>query len=177
VRAPQVVLQPDGIHVHVVSRLDEPAQLIGLRRDVEPGETDYVSTSPPGRVGVSCYPYSQHESPEEPARMPLEVLDPEGIYVDGDIECTGTSWSSTADFAELPLEVGPVPLDVARATIEGLGPDDEVLYAGYPEHAQRAVIVRRGGAVVATFSFVTLDGDKWSVAGSQGCSSSGIAWG
>ena len=69
-----------------------------------------------------------------------------------------------------------MPLDVARVTIEGLLPDDEVLYTGYPEQAERTVAVRREGKVVATFDFVTFDGEEWSVAGSEGCSSSGIEW-
>jgi len=175
VRTPEVVVQPDGIHVHVVSHLDEPAEIVGLfGQDVEPGVTDFVSVIAPGRVDAGCFPYSQHEDPDSLVTSPIEVLDPQRRYVDGQIQCVGTSWGSVSDFAEPPIDAGPVPLDVARATIKGLLPDDEVLYTGYPEQAERTVAVRRVGEVVATFDFVTFDGEAWSVAGSTGCSSSGL---
>jgi hypothetical protein len=174
VQTPEVVVQPDGIHVSVISRLDEPAQLIGLGRDIEPGETDYVSTTPPGRVRVACYPFSEHDSGEEPPSRAMEVLDPGGTYVDGEVQCSGMSFGSTSDFAELPIEAGPVPLDAARSAIKGLLPGDEVAHIGYPDQRDRGVAVRRDGQVVATFSFVTFDGEEWFVAGSEGCQSSGI---
>lgn len=176
VRTPKVVVQPDGIHVHVVSRLDEPASVGLFGRDVEPGQTDFVSVRPPGHVNGACYPFSEHDSGEEPPTSTIEVLDPEGIYISGEIECEGMSWGSVSDFAELPMDAGPVPLDAARSAIKGLLPEDEVAHIGYPEQRDRGVAVRRDGQVVATFSFVTFDGEEWFVAGSEGCQSSGIEW-
>jgi hypothetical protein len=174
IRTPEVLVQPDGVHVHVVSRLDEPASVGIFGRDVGPGMTEFVSVRPLGEVNGACYPFSQHDSGEEPPVSPIQVLDPLGTYVDGEIGCSGMSLAGIADFAELPLEIGPVPLEDARARTEGLREDDEVVYSGYPEHPQRPVSVRRDGAVVATFSFVTFDGEEWFVAYSQGCESSGI---
>jgi hypothetical protein len=177
VLTPNAVVQADGIHIHLVSHLDEPAEIIGLGRDVEPGETEWVSHAPPGTVDTGCNPFSQHgPNGEQPDMLPLEILDPEGIFVGGEIECTGGSWGSTSDFAELPRDAGPVPLDVARAAIKGLQQGDEVLYTGYPEQAERTVAVRRDGKIVAKFDFVTFDGDEWYVASSEGCSSSGLEW-
>lgn len=174
VRTPQVVVQRDGIHVSVVSRLDEPASVGLFGRDVEPGRAEFVSARPPGQVNGACYPFSQHGTGEEPPTSTIEVLDPEGIYVSGEIACTGTSVAGTADFAELPIDAGPVPLDTARAAIIGVRPTDEVLYTGYPEQRDPAVAVRRDDAIVARFSFITMNGERWFVAGSHVCESSGL---
>jgi hypothetical protein len=177
VRTPEVVVQPDGIHVRVISRLDEPASVGELGRDVEPGETIFVSTRAPGRVDGACYPYSQHDSGQEPSSAWIEVLDPEDTFVNGEIECSGVASDMIADFAELPLDAGPVPLDVARARITGLRPDDQVVHTGYPEQDEAGVAVRRDGAVVASFSFVTFDGEDWAIAGATICESSEISHG
>lgn len=174
VRTPQVAVQPDGLHVHVLSRLDEPAQLVGLGRDVDPGETDYVTPVPPGRVGAACYPYSQHDTLQDPPTTPMEILDPEGLYVDGEIQCSGQMSSMISDFMEPPLEGVRVPIELARETIRGLDDDDQVFHVGYPEEPDAHVAVRRDGQVVATFSFVTFDGEEWVIEGSSICVSSGL---
>ena len=174
VLTPEVLAQTDGVHVHVVSDLDEPASVGGFGFDVEPGEKDWVSHAAPGSVDAACYAYSDHDTGEEPPAAPIEILDPEGFYVDGEIDCTGEMSSSISDFAETPMAVGPVPLQQARDRIQGLDEDDEVLHAGYPEQFDAKVIVRRNLEVVASFSFVTFDGEEWVVEGSTICESSGI---
>lgn len=175
VETPEVLVQPDGIHVHVVSHLDEPAELIGLLRDVDAGETTFVTTSVPGSLEVGCNPYSQHgPGGDEPTLVPMEVLDPEEVFVEGEFECSGTASSMIADFFEQPLDVGAVPLEVARESIQGLLPSDEMLHLGYPEQGGRQVAVRRDGTIVATFDFVTFDGDEWQIASNYICSSSGL---
>jgi hypothetical protein len=57
------------------------ASLNGLGLDVDPGLTQTVSTTPPGTIGVACWPFSQHGPGSEPPTQRLEVLDPDGIYV------------------------------------------------------------------------------------------------
>jgi hypothetical protein len=175
VRTPKVVVQPDGIHVHVVSRLDEPASVGLFGRDVEPGQTDFVSVRPPGHVNGACYPFSEHDSGEEPPTSTIDVLDPGGVYTSDEVECDGMLWAGGAAFGETPRDdLGPVPLDAARAWIEGLQPGDEVSYSGYPEDIGRDVIVRRDGDIVARFDFVTMNGERWFVGGFEVCQSSGI---
>ncbi|HET9672166.1 MAG TPA: hypothetical protein VFQ40_04885, partial [Actinomycetota bacterium] len=175
IRTPQVLVQPDGIHVHVVSHLHESASVLGLTNDVDPGETEYVSTASPGVIEVGCHPFSQHaEGGDDPAMVHLEALDPEGIYRDGEIQCSGMTSSSIGDFAEAPLEGLRVPIEAARPKIHGLEDDDEVFHVGYPEQADARVAVRRDGQVVATFSFVTFDGEEWVIEGSSICGSSGL---
>ena len=174
VLTPEVLAQADGVHVHVVSKLDEPASVGGVGFDADPGEKEWVSHAAPGSVDAACYAYSDHDSGEEPQAAPIEILDPEGFYVDGEIRCDGEMNSSIADFGEVPMSVGPVPLDEAREALQGLDEDDEVLHAGYPEQIDAEVIVRRDLQVVASFSFVTFDGEDWVVEGSTICESSGI---
>ncbi len=175
IRTPEVLVQPDGIHVHVVSRLDEPAQMVGLfGSDVEPGGSDYISVVEPGTIEAGCFPYSQHEDPDSLITSPIEVLDPDGTYVDGEVDCSGMMRASVSDFAEPALDAGPVPLEEARPKIRGLQAGDEVLLTGYPEQAGAAVAVRRGDEIVATFSFVTFDGQEWVIEGSSICESSGL---
>jgi hypothetical protein len=176
VLTPEVVVQPDGIHVHLVSHLDEPAEIIGLGRDVEPGETEWVSHAPPGTVDTACNPFSQHDSGEAPPTTPVEILDPDGLYLDGELECglLDTVWSMTGDFAEAPREGAVAPLDEARAAISGLDDSDEVRYDGYPSSGDRQVVVVRDGKVVASFDFVTFDGEGWIAAGASGCAGTGI---
>jgi hypothetical protein len=175
VETPQVLVQGDGVHVHVVSRLDEPASVGGFAMDVGPGETAFVSTVAPGEVDAGCYPYSEHEpGGAEPENAPVEVLDPEGLFVGGEVECSGEASGLIADFFRPSLNAGSVPLDVARASIGGIQPGDEVIHLGYPEQGERHVAVRRDGAIVATFNFVTFDAEKWQVASNHICSSSGL---
>ena len=177
VLTPEILAQADGVHVHAVSDLDEPASVGSLGFDVDPGEKDWVSHAAPGSVDAACYAYSDHDSGEEPPAAPVEILDPEGFYVDGEIHSAGEMSSSIGEFAEVPMDAGPVPLEDARERIQGLDEDDEVLHAGYPEQSDSWVIVRRDLQVVASFSFVTFDGKDWVVEGSTICESSGISHG
>ena len=176
VLTPKVMVQRDGIHVHLVSHLDEPAEIIDLGNDVEPGETRWVSQAPPGMVETACNPFSQHGSSGAPPTTPVEILDPDGLYLDGELDCgfLGGSWSMVGDFAEAPREGVVVPLDQATAAIRGLEDADEVRYSGYPASGDRQVVVVRDGAIVASFEFVTFDGKEWVAAGATGCSGTGI---
>jgi len=176
VLTPEVLAQPDGVHVHVLSKLDEPASVGSVGFDVDPGERYWVSHAAPGGVDAACYAYSDHDSGEEPPAAPVEILDPAGLYLDGELECGffGEMWSQTADFGEAPVEAGVVPLDKARANIGGLEADDDVRYSGYPSSEDRRVVVVRHGDVVASFAFVTFDGAEWVAEGASGCDGTGI---
>jgi hypothetical protein len=112
----------------------------------------------------------------EPATSPIEILDPDGLYLEGGLECgfLSSEWGMTGDFAEAPLEEGVVPLSEARASIDGLQLEDEVRYAGYPSSRDRNVVVVRDGDVIASFEFVTFDGEDWVAAGASGCDGSGV---
>jgi hypothetical protein len=177
VRTPQVRVQPDGVHVRGVSRLDEPATVNGPGRDIGPGVTEWVSTTTaPGTVEVACHPFSLHGSGDAPATAPLEILDPSGPYVAGDLECSGAVGHGIGEFAEPPLEGHRIPIDAARAEIRGLEGDDHVFHVGYPEQPDASVAVRRDGQIVASFTFVTFDGEEWVVESSSICTSADLRY-
>jgi len=174
VRTPQVVVQPDGVHVHVLSQLDETASLNGFGFDVDTGETTQVDAQPPGVVEEACWPFSRHGGGDEPPTTPIEILDPHDIYVEGELQCSGTSGHMIGEFAEAPLEGRRVPLEAARSAIRGIDDDDEVFHVGYPEQRDARVAVRRDGQIVATFGFVTFDGNEWVIEDSSICSSADL---
>jgi hypothetical protein len=170
-----VLVQADGVHVRVESRLDEPASVDPFGRDVEPGVTRFVSSHPPGRVDVSCYPFSQNESGQDPPSTPLELLDPEGLYVDPKVDCSGEVGSYIADYAA----PGPdhdirIPLEEARAEIDGLQPSDELAYGGYPDAVPTPVLVVRGDEVIASIMFAAV-GERWTAPSGTFCGDSGIS--
>jgi hypothetical protein len=162
--------------VRIISHLDEPASVDGFGFDVEPGETERVSHTPPGTTDMACYPFSIHGSGEVPPTTPIEILDPEDLYLDGELNCGLFSavWNMIGEAAETPLEEGVVPLSEARASITGLEAQDEVRFAGYPSSRDRNVLVVRDDNVIASFEFVTFDGENWVAMSGSGCEGSGV---
>ena len=171
----RVLARSDGVHMELVNRVDEPTSVNGLGMDLGANEErDLVSGIAPGIVELACWPFSEHGGGDEPATTPLEVLDPDGLFVSGDVECDGVMSNSIADFVAAPDDRGPPPIDVARGLIDGLLTTDEVRYAGYPD-GPGAVIVVRDGEVVASYSIVHFaENDRWVVEGSSICGSSGL---
>ena len=167
-----VQAQPDGVHLRVVNEYDEPVSIGGF--DADPGRSTWTFAFAPGAESFSCWPFSQHGSGEEPSGTDVEIVDPDGMYVDGKVECAGQMWSSIADFVEAPDDDGPPPLDVARTRIEGLRDTDVLRVQGYPEQDGAGVIVIRDGRVIASFSFVKFLDSPWTIAGGTGCADSGL---
>jgi hypothetical protein len=167
------VVQPqrDGVHLLVVNEYDEPVSVEGF--DADPGSSDWVLAQAPGNVELMCWPFSLHSSGEEPLRVRLTVVDPQGLYVDGTLACEMVT-SMHGDYADLPVDEGPPPLDVAREAIGGLRPDDLLLYAGYPDQLRRAVVVSREDEIVASFSIARFQGQSWEVTGYSACEGSDL---
>jgi len=169
----QVLAQPDGVHVRVVSHLDEPASINGWGLDADPGASRWTFGYRPGVVQTACWPFSDHGK-KEPATQPIEIVDPSGLFVDGELDCEGMVSTSTADYASEPdADAPPIPLDEARSMLRGLLPGDEVRYAGYPEEPRPNVIVVRDGRVIASLGFARFDGE-WSSPGGSICVDDGI---
>ena len=59
-----VQAQPDGVHLQVVNEYDEPVSVGGF--DADPGTTKWTLHEAPGRFELSCWPFSQHGSGDEP---------------------------------------------------------------------------------------------------------------
>ena len=90
VSTPEVLVQPDGVHVRVLSRLDEPARSSTFAMDVEPGETDRVVGQhlPPGRSMPAAI-RSASTIREDRSRIGLRSRSsiPRADLVDGEVEC------------------------------------------------------------------------------------------
>ena len=163
--------QPDGVHIRVINELDEPVSVAGF--DADPGTTNYVFTGGPGTMELMCWPFSEHGSGEEPDRLSLEVVDPLGLHVDGELPCEIES-HSISEYFEAPVDEGPPPLDVARRVIEGLLPDDVVRVGGYPEQEGGSVIVVRDDEIVATYGIRRFKGQPWDVIYGSACEGTGL---
>lgn len=156
---PTVDVRPDGVHVHVDVRLDEPVVIDGLWLGprVQPGETDLITINPPGRLTLACWPVSQLESSAfEPEKAELEVLDPQGLYVSEELRCLPgddtAGW--TVDFDERGPDVEPpITPEEAEAVLSRLEPGDRVTYAGYPEQPGEHIAVVRDGRTIALMLF------------------------
>lgn len=169
--ADQVQARPDGVHLRVMNGYDEPVSVGGF--DADPGSSTWTVGAAPGPFPLSCWPFSQHGSVGEPDQVEVEVLDPSGMYVGGEVRCP-EAMSMVGDFAEAPTDDGPPPLDVARRMIEGLEDDDVLAVAGYPKEENASVIVVRDGEVIASLGFARFDDRRWSVAGGTVCSDTGL---
>lgn len=163
--------QPDGVHIRVINEFDEPVSVAGF--DADPGTTNYVFTGGPGTMELMCWPFSEHGSGEEPDRLSLEVVDPLGLHVDGELPCEIES-HTISEYFEAPVDEGPPPLDVARRVIEGLLPDDVLRVGGYPEQEGGSVIVVRDGEIVATYGIKRFEGEPWDVISGSACEGSGL---
>jgi hypothetical protein len=167
-----VQARPDGVHLRVVNEYDEPVSVGGF--DADPGTTRWTVAEAPGRFELSCWPFSQHGSGDEPPSTAIEVVDPSGLFVPGELDCPGESMSGMPDYVQAPAESGPPPLDIARESIYGLRSTDIVQIAGYPEQENAPVIVIRDDTVIASYGFVRFDGQPWSIAGGSVCSDMGL---
>lgn len=168
----RVQARPDGVHLTVVNGSGEPVSVGGF--DADPGTSTWTLTDGPGMMGLNCWPFSQHSSGQEPDEQQVEIVDPTGMFFDGQITCA-KAMSGHGDFGEAPQDEGPPPLDVARDIIVGLRPDDVVRLAGYPEQDNASVIVIRDGEVIASYGFVRFAGRSWSIAGGTVCSGAGLS--
>jgi hypothetical protein len=167
-----VQTQPDGVHLSVVNEYDEPVSVGGL--DADPGATTWTLTEPPRAFHLSCWPFSEHGSGDEPPGTSLDIVDPAGLYVPRELECSGESMGGGPDLGEAPAENGPPPLHAARRSIRGLRPDDIVRIVGYPEQDDAPVAVIRDGEVIARYGFVRFEDQPWAIAGGVVCAGVGL---
>ena len=163
--------QPDGVHIRVINAFDEPVSVAGF--DADAGTTNFVFTGGPGTMELICWPFSEHSSGEEPDRLSLEIVDPFGLHVNGELPCEIDS-HTISDYFEAPIDEGPPPLDVARRVIEGLFPADVLRIEGYPEQEGGSVIVIRDDEIVAAYGIKRFKGEPWDVISGSACEGSGL---
>lgn len=163
--------QPDGVHIRVINEFDEPVSVEGF--DASPGTTKWVFSRGPGTMELTCWPFSEHGSGNDPSIITLEIVDPLGLYVDGSLPCEINS-STTVEWVEEPVDEGPPPFEVARKVIDGLGPDDVLRLDGYPEQEGGSVIVIRDGEIVANYGISRFRGKPWNVTSGSACEGTGL---
>ena len=87
IATPDVLAQRDGVHVRVVSHLDESASMLGLGFDVDLGSSDWVSAyrreRSTSRVGPSASIPREVSSREEVPHDP----DPDSSFVEWELQC------------------------------------------------------------------------------------------
>jgi hypothetical protein len=125
VLTPEVVAKRDGVHLVIDNRLDEPASLIGgFGFDVEPGVSNRTAQTGPGDRALACWPFSDHRG-DEPALVPLRVLDPESLYVPpAELDCPGEmQWAQINDFLDLSSGIAADPAEAVRRSISAVAAD------------------------------------------------------
>jgi hypothetical protein len=176
VRTPQVLVQPDGVHVRGVSRLDETASVNGLGRDIGPGVTEWVTTStPPARWRWRVTPSASVDQAMRRWRFRWRSWIRRGSTSLASSSALGPSALGSASSRRHRWRAAAYR-SMARAKIRGLEDHDQVFHVGYPEQPDAAVAVRRDRQIVASFSFVTFDGEEWLVAGSSICTSADLRY-
>jgi len=172
----EVKAQPDGVHLEVENRFEEPVSVGGF--DADPGVSAWTLEAPPGPFEVMCWPFSEHTEGEEPTRLSFQVIDPEGLYVPAvKLECE--VWSSHGDYASPPTGVADDPIGAARRSLTGLDGDDELSIhrSGYPEARREGsaiVVVSRDGQPIAIVGAVRADDGRWIAPNAEGCVEAGI---
>jgi hypothetical protein len=167
---PDVLAQPDGVHLVVVSHLDEPASINGLGFDVDPGRSEWIAGTP-GVHEVACWPFSDHRQ-DPPQTTSLSVVDPEGFFVDGTLECVPEDDGTALDIGIFPSsggdEAGSITAEIARPLIGGIRPQDDIIVPGFRDSVHHTVVVVRDGRRIANVGFVYRDGG-WVQRGGMVC--------
>lgn len=179
---PVVRARPDGVHLRVDNRSSIGLELrIEDRRGVQGGAApvgvqDAVRDIPPGDARAGCV------VPGAPPYTPLptlRVLDPAGLWVSPELECSGGLRSEVIrDYAsETPGEEGTAIEVAARHLPLPLQPGDEVRDVGYPMTQSRrhlpVVAVVRSGRTVARVILTPASDGGWLVTQWEACSNEG----
>jgi hypothetical protein len=166
----------DGVHVRVHNDAGEPVSLNGLALDFDTGESEQVATTAPGTIEIACWPFSLHESDEEPKAQPLRIEDPDNHWTSHDLDCRSGDLveDMISDFAPDATGEKGDPVALTRRHLKGLEVDDVVESAGYPDAAHPTVRILRNGHTVATAGFIPAENGGWLLENSSTCADSGI---
>ena len=177
VAEPVVAARADGVHVVVFNpdvasllvAFELPSGELQVDAGVERAETELVLTPPPGRYVLRC----------GAAGTPVEVVDPDGMYVRAELTCGGGSATAgVIDYAPGARGTLGNVLDVARRALTGLRPGDLIERAGYPAATGAAAVrVVRRGQVIAVLGYDRDAHGGWLLGGTQACSDAHVAAG
>jgi hypothetical protein len=174
VETPAAAPQPDGFHVVIVNETDAERSFSlsgdsgGLGFGAPPGEMEEVVDLGPGPVTVGCDDPATEPRPGEP----LEIVDPEGIWVPTALPCAD-QFSQVIDYIQGAKGETSDPLEAARRAVEGYGlePDDAFEPVGYPEAEVPKIALVRAGAPLAVIDLMDDGQGKWLVGTVTACSS------
>jgi hypothetical protein len=174
VETPTVAPQPAGIHFEIDNETDTERSFslsgvdTGLGFGAPPGTTAQVVDLGPGALTVGC----DDPATEPDAGEPIEIVDPEGIWVSTQLSCA-EQFSSVADYIQGAQGETSDPLEAARKALEGYGlePDDIFEPAGYPEAEVAKVRLVRDGEPLAVVDLLDDGSGTWLVSTVTGCSS------
>ena len=153
-QTPTAAAQADGVHLRIdnTSGTNLSFQMDSLGGDnADIGTTDLVAQLAPGTQRVRCQdPFGDRGSAF--GWVSLEVVDPNGYWVDPALDCNGGMiGSSNIDYAQQPAGILD-PIEAGRNALQHyIQEGDELKLAGYPESkGQRTVVLVRDGRVVAS---------------------------
>jgi hypothetical protein len=178
VLTPRVAAQPDGVHIVVTntSSVDLSLQIEGVGGDnADVGEHELVWPLAPGPVRVRCLDPTA-DAGSEGGYGSLEVVDPDGVYVSPELECSNAVTMFVDDFGE---GVGDHddPADVARAHLTGLADDDVVERAGYPDSPEPVIRIVRDGVVVGRLDLFPDSQGGWLLSSLERCDTTDTVFG
>lgn len=177
----EVMVQADGLHVDMEANFDQPVLMfffaggqvtVGLGPDFEGRSDKFVIPVPPGDLTLECG-RSEQEEPSHNA-VGLQLSDPKGLWHDTQLVCGGDiiEWNPSEPTFYY-THGNPFP-DAVYHTLPGLHPDDQVVYAGYPEdQSGDQPLVMRDGEAIGIFDLSTYD-KRTFVHHGIFCASSGI---
>lgn len=175
-QTPAVSARADGLHVLVHNDAGEPISLSGSGLDFGTGVSEQVASTSPGTVGVACWPYSLHDSGDEPSTQPLRIEDPNGHWNSPELDCSSGDLvgATHSDFVSDATGEEGDPVTLTRRHLTGIKPGDVVETAGYPDAAYPTARVVRDGHVVAIAGFIPAKNRGWLLQDSSTCADSGI---
>lgn len=186
VETPLVSTRPDGVHVELENPTGETLSFSIVESGtssseasastLEPGVTRLVLTIPPGPVEFSC-----SSPPPGPAGVDgietFEVVDPAGRFVPTELECaSGEAYGSAPAYPADATGVEGDPVLVVEDHVSGLGFDDVVERAGYPESSEPVVTIVRDGLVVGRVTLFDDGQGGWLVSSVEGCGGTQFGW-
>lgn len=140
-----VAVQRDGLHIRATNRSDGRMVLRVANGgfEIAQGTTEQVRYVAPGGAAVSCGDANNGDVGDE---VTVEVVDPHGVFVTGEIDCRGGS-------AVMYDSAGTEPqatADAAARTVLQPTTHDVLRQVGYPDQESEHWVLEREGRVIAT---------------------------
>ncbi len=174
VETPEVAASRDGVHLEIRNESGAERVVHVRTSDSAQGEGFHAGTHtrvwalPPGPATIGCDDPAR--APEEQAGAPVEIVDPDGVWISTALDCDSVSTATLDYFAGAPGRKGE-PAEVVRAESGAqLEPGDVVERAGYPE-ARDAPVVRvvRDGRAIAAVTLMPTDDGGWLISTTSTC--------